>query len=69
MSGDKPPKLMSSYRWEEKLYFNKVYVPSSANPSGHSLAEIACSNLTGGHEYLSVVIVECCQVEISAWGW
>ena len=33
---------------------------------GRSPAEIVGSNPTGGHGYLSVVSVVCCQVEVSA---
>jgi hypothetical protein len=35
---------------------------------GRSLAIIAGSNPTGGHECLSLVSVVCCQVEVSATG-
>ena len=41
---------------------------SKAWVCGHSPAEIAGSNLSGGHGYLSVVSVVCCQVEVSATG-
>ena len=34
--------------------------------TGRSPAEILGSNPTGGHGYLSVVSVVCCQVEVSA---
>ena len=34
-----------------------------------SPAEIVGSNPTGGHGYLSVVSVVCCQVEVSATSW
>jgi hypothetical protein len=34
--------------------------------AGRSPAEIVGSNPTGGHGYLSVVSVVCCQVEVSA---
>ena len=34
--------------------------------TGRSPAEIVGSNPTGGHGYLSVVSVMCCQVEVSA---
>ena len=43
-----------------------VAVRSKASVCGRSPAEIVGSNPTGGHGYLSVVSVVCCQVEISA---
>ena len=43
-----------------------VAARSKAWVCGRSPAEIAGSNLTGGHVCLSVVSVVCCQVEVSA---
>ena len=37
--------------------------------AGRWPAEIMGSNPTGGHGYLSVVSVVCCQVEVSATSW
>ena len=39
---------------------------SKAYVCGSSPAEIVGSNHTGGHGYMSVVSVVCCQVEVSA---
>ena len=43
-----------------------VAAPSKAWFCGRSLAGIVGSNPIGGHGRLSVVIVVCCQVEVSA---
>ena len=43
-----------------------VAAPSKRWVCGRSPAEIVGSNPTGGHRYLSVVSVVCCQVEVSA---
>jgi len=45
-----------------------VAVPSKTCFGGRSFAGILRSNPGGGHRYLSVVIVVCCQVEVSASG-
>jgi len=42
-----------------------VAARSKACVCGRSLAGIVGSNPTGGHGYLSVVSVVCCQVEVS----
>jgi hypothetical protein len=39
-----------------------------AGPSGRLPAEFVVSSPTGGHGRLTVVIVVCCQVEVSAPG-
>ena len=43
-----------------------VVARSKASVFGLSPVEIADSNPSGWHGYLSVVIVVCCQVEVSA---
>jgi len=47
---------------------NSAAVRSKAWVYGHSLDGIAGSNTAGGHGFLSVVSVVCCQVEVSATG-
>ena len=46
-----------------------VAVRSKAWVCGRSPAEIVSSKPAGGHGCLSVVSVECCQVEVSAMSW
>jgi hypothetical protein len=46
-----------------------VTARSKAYVCGRSPAEIVGSNLTGGMDVLSVVIVVCCQVEVCATSW
>jgi hypothetical protein len=55
----------------ELFFKSKCNNDNTAGPSGlavcgRSPAEIVGSNPTGGNGCLSVVIVECCQVEVSA---
>jgi hypothetical protein len=46
-----------------------VAARSKAWVFGRSLTGIVGSNPAGGHGCLSLVIVVCCQVEVSATGW
>ena len=45
-----------------------VAARSKAWACGRSLAGVSGSNPTGGHGYLFLVSVVCCQVEVSATG-
>ena len=45
-----------------------VTARSKASVCGHSLAGIACSNLTGGMDVSLLLSVVCCQAEVSASG-
>ena len=52
--------------WVIRLMPVPVAARSKGQVCGRSPAAIVGSNPTGGHGYMSVVSVVCCQVEVSA---